>query len=252
MNRILMESAEVDADGRVTLTDRRAGHIAGVLKPVIGQALRIGLLDGPVGEGTVCAVEAGGVTLRCRFESAAPPPSGLNLLLALPRPKVLKRLWAPLASLGLDRILLTNAAKVERHYDTHWLGEPGYRPLLIEGLQQAGLTRLPVISVHRRLRPLMEDELEARVPDALRLVAHPAADGGMGRVALTNARPVLLAVGPEGGWDAFELKLLAAQGFKHVSLAGGPLRSDVACIALLAVLRELRLVAPLGSESRAV
>ena len=40
------------------------------------------------------------------------------------------------------------------------LEESTYRPLLIEGLQQAGDTRLPRVSIHRQLRVLVEDELE--------------------------------------------------------------------------------------------
>ena len=44
---------------------------------------------------------------------------------------------------------------------------------------------------------------------------------------------VLLAVGPEGGWNEFELRLLAAHGFQSVGMGPRTLRSDTACIALL-------------------
>ncbi len=86
----------------------------------------------------------------------------VDVLLALPRPKVLRRLWAQLAALGVGRIMLTNASRVERNYfDTHVLEAATYRPLLIEGLQQARDTRLPVVSVHRRFRILIEADLSA-------------------------------------------------------------------------------------------
>ena len=103
-----------------------------------------------------------------------PAPPAVDLLLALPRPKVLRRLWAQFAALGVGRIVLTNAARVERHYfDTHVLEESTYRPLLIEGLQQAGDTRLPRVSIHRQFRILIEDELDGLSNDGARLVAHP-------------------------------------------------------------------------------
>src|SRR5688500_19330680 len=99
--------------------------------------------------------------LHCAFEAAPAPRPPVDLLLALPRPKVMRRLWAQLAALGVGRILLTNAARVERNYfDTHVLTSDCYRPLLVEGLQQARDTRLPVVSIHRQLKILVEDHLD--------------------------------------------------------------------------------------------
>jgi len=88
----------------------------------------------------------------------------------------MRRLWAQIASLGAGRIILTNAERVERHYfDTHVLTPECYRPLLIEGLQQARDTRRPDVSIHKQFKVLIEDELDALFPSGLRLVAHPAA-----------------------------------------------------------------------------
>ena len=51
------------------------------------------------------------MTLSCVFDrTPARPP--VDLLLALPRPKVLRRLWAQLAAIGVGRIILTNAEGV--------------------------------------------------------------------------------------------------------------------------------------------
>ena len=46
---------------------------------------------------------------------------------------------------------------------------------------------------------------------------------------------MLLAIGPEGGWNAFELGLLAAHGFQPAGMGPRTLRTDTACIALLAI-----------------
>jgi RsmE family RNA methyltransferase len=46
---------------------------------------------------------------------------------------------------------------------------------------------------------------------------------------------VLIAVGPEGGWNNFELALLQAHGFLLVSLGPRTLRVDTACTALLSI-----------------
>ncbi len=238
MNLVLLEPGELSGDGAVRLTDARAVHVRTVLRAVTGQAVRLGLVDGPFGVGTVTAVTADSVELRCVLEREPPPRPPVDVLLAVPRPKVLRRLWAQLAALGVGRIVLTNAGKVERNYfDTHLLEPAGFRPLLVEGLQQARDTRLPLVSVHRRFRALVEDELDGLCPDTLRLVAHPEATSRIG-AADRDDRRVLLAVGPEGGWNAFELRLLESRGFTAVGMGPRVLRSDTACVALLALVHD--------------
>ena len=181
------------------------------------------------------------VTLQCEFGEAPPRPP-VDLLLAVPRPKVLRRLWAQIAALGVGRIILTNAERVERNYfDTHVLDSRTYRPLLIEGLQQARDTRVPEVSVHRQFRKLVEDELDALSPQTQRLVADPTGVVAATAALRTTDLPtrVLLAVGPEGGWNPFELALLHAQGFSTIGLGPRTLRADTACLALLAIVHEV-------------
>ena len=249
MNLILLEPGEIDATGSVRLADVRAAHIVGVLRATAGQQVRIGLVDGPQGLGTVTSVGAGDVSMQCVFEDAAPERPRVDLLMALPRPKVMRRLWSQLAALGVGRIILTNAARVERHYfDTHVLEPSTYEPLLREGLQQARDTLVPRVEIHRRLKVLVEDHLAALFPAGARLLAEP----GGGRplrevlrpwlqvpVACAEPARVLLAMGPEGGWTAFELDLLAAHGFTAVSLGARTLRSDTAAIALLTLVHDV-------------
>src|SRR4030095_14410407 len=210
----------------------RPGQARAVLGGVPGQELRVGLVDGPRGTGRVVQI-AESIELDCTFELEPPPPPDLELLLALPRPKVMRRLWAQLAALGVGQIILTNAARVERNYfDTHVLDPACYRPLLVEGLQQAQDTRLPRVSIHRRFRPLVEDELDALASADLRLVAHPSPTAtAIGGAWPPAAARVLLAVGPEGGWDDFELGLLSERRFRVVSLGARTLRADTACVA---------------------
>jgi RsmE family RNA methyltransferase len=240
VNLILVERHELDPSGTATLADPRAAHVIGVLGAAVGTRVRIGLLDGALGSGVVTALEPPRVSLRCTFDGAIPPRPRLDLLLAVPRPKVLRRLWPQLAALGLGRIVLTNAARVERNYfDTHVLDPATYRPLLIEGLQQARDTRLPEVVVHRQFRPLVEDHLAADYRHAVCLVADPRAQIPVAAaLAGCGDRRILLAVGPEGGWNAFELSLLERHGFQAVGMGARTLRVDTACIALLALAHD--------------
>ncbi len=160
MNLLIVERHELDAENRVTVAGVRARHLHAVLRATAGQQIRMGVLDGPIGAGVITDITPDTATLTCTFDPDAPAAPAVDVLLALPRPKVLRRLWAQLAALGVGRIMLTNAARVERNYfDTHVIEAATYRPLLIEGLQQARDTRLPVVSVHRSFRILIEDRL---------------------------------------------------------------------------------------------
>lgn len=240
MNVILLEPDEVSDDGAVTLSGARGQHLLTVLKVAPGQIVRLGVIDGGSGVATVRSVADGTVRLQCQFDTPAPPRPPVDLLLALPRPKVMRRLWAQLAALGVGQIILTNAARVERHYfDTHVLTPECYKPLLIEGLQQARDTRLPQVSIHKQFRVLIEDQLDDLSQNSLRLVADPHRGARLTDLVRQHpGRRVLLAVGPEGGWNDFELSLFAEHRFHAVGMGPRTLRSDTACIALLTLVHD--------------
>ncbi|NOU36695.1 MAG: 16S rRNA (uracil(1498)-N(3))-methyltransferase [Kiritimatiellaceae bacterium] len=243
MNLILIHPHEPDAAGRVCLTDDRAEHIRTVLKAAPGKELRIGLLNGPLGRGTLEEIRAEEVILRCEFGAHIPPRPAVDLLLALPRPKVMKRLWAQLAALGVGRIILTNAEKVERFYfDSHVLEPDFYTERLIEGLQQAGDTLIPKVQIVRQLKPFLEDELDAVFPvSGNRLLADPSGTQNVFQCMEDSApQRVCLAVGPEGGWTPYELELFAGHGFKAFNAGPRILRTDTACVALLGLVSEIQ------------
>jgi len=240
VNLILLEPGDMSGPEVATLTGARARHAMAVLKAVPGHAIRIGMINGALGTGIVTTMTDRTVSLQCVFEVELPPRPRVDLLLALPRPKVLRRLWAQLAALGVGQVILTNAERVERNYfDTHVVTEACFRPLLIEGLQQARDTWLPTVTVHKQFRVLIEDNLTTLFPVGRRLVAHPGQPhANAGLTTIDSTERVLLTVGPEGGWNAFELGLLAKHGFERVDMGGRTLWTDTACIALLALIHN--------------
>jgi len=242
MNRILFESHEIDADGMVRLYDIRAVHIRKILRAEPGKVLKTGTLNGRSGISTVIDVSDDEVFLKCSHTVDSPEP-WFDLILAAPRPLVLKRLWPQLAAFGAGRIVLVNASKVEKFYfSSQWVEEKGVKPLLIEGAVQAGLTHIPEFEVRMQFKIFMEDELDLIFPGSMQLLAHPGkvtdlSDG------LTGGQRPLIAIGPEGGWTEFELKMFAQHGFSQFSLGERILRSDTACISLISVLDYCRNVA---------
>jgi RsmE family RNA methyltransferase len=71
------------------------------------------------------------------------------------------------------------------------------------------------------------------------MVADPSGTGSLREViAGAGDRRVLIAIGPEGGWNAFELTLLDTHGFQRIGLGARTLRVDTACVALLSLIHD--------------
>lgn len=234
MNIIIVERDEI-RDGKVFLCGARARHVREVLQKQRGDTVRLGVLNGPLAEATIIAQDGDRLTLLCAFqEEPRPDPVGVDLILAMPRPKVMRRLWPQLTALGVGRIRVVNAEKVERYYfDSTALNEEAIRTACIEGLQQCGCTRLPDVSIHMELKPLIEDQLTEYVD---KRIAVPGAVGGLHEESMSDR--VLLAIGPEGGWTSYERELFRCNGFREVGMGTRILRSDTACIAAVALLRD--------------
>jgi RsmE family RNA methyltransferase len=239
MNLIILKPEEIREDGLAELSGDRARHIRKVLRAEVGKTLRIGMLNGPLGKGTVLAIIEKTVSLQCACERDPPPVPSIDVLLAMPRPKVMKRLWAQLAALGVGRIVLVRAEKVERFYfDSHVL-EPGfYTKFLVEGLQQAGCTHLPKVLVRQRFKPFVQDELDDLFAEHLKLLADPSGKNRLGDFGF-EGKKIILAIGPEGGWTTYELEMLQEHGFKLFSMGHRILRTDTACVALVSSLSNI-------------
>ena len=261
MNRILFEPDEIH-DGCATFSGVRAEHVLTVLHGEVGQTLKTGVLDGPIGTSVIERIEGGSVTVLCTHETPS-LPSWIDLILAPPRPRVMKRLLPQLATLGVRRIFLVGAEKVEKAFwGAQLLKEEIYRPLLIDGLQQAGTTAVPTIHIAKSFRHFIDFKLDSAFGgQSPRIVAHPAtaatsaaAPAELGgprfcaaepctEVGRAGARPSpqvpVLAVGPEGGWTDEEVARLEEKGFARMSLGPRILRTDTALIALLSRLMQI-------------
>jgi RsmE family RNA methyltransferase len=237
MNLLLLESTDLAADGTARLTGRRLRHALEVLRAAEGDVLRVGLLGGLVGTAEVLRTGEE-LVLRPSFDLPPPERPGVDLLLAIPRPKALRKVLPAAASVGVDRIVLVNATRVEKSYFDSRVLEPGaVRELLILGLEQARDTRLPEVLVRERFRPFVEDELDALWPGTTRLVAHPGTDA----VLRAQSRRTVLAIGPEGGWVPFEIELLRSREFTPFTLGPRTLRVEVAVPYALGAVSRARL-----------
>lgn len=231
MNLILLFDDDFVDPGCVRLTGRRLAYVRSVHGAGVGDALRVGQVNGRVGTGTVTALDDRELVLDVILDRDPPPPAALTLLLALPRPKALGRVLQCVASMGVKRLVLFNTWRVEKSFwGSPALDDAALREQLLLGLEQGADTLVPTVELRRRFKPFVEDEVGALIAGTRALVAHPPAAQPCPHAV---HGPVSLAVGPEGGFTPYEVELLGAHGFEGVSLGARPLRVEHAVPALL-------------------
>jgi len=291
MNRILFEKDEI-VDGVVTFGGVRAEHVLNVLHGEVGQILKTGEVNGPIGTSEIVGIQLGSrneelgirnegrigsfekgdensairhssflihnsspsITVKVSHTEPSLAP-WVDVILAPPRPRVMKRLLPQMAAMGVGRIILVGAEKVEKDFwGATLLKEENYRPLLIDGLMQCGTSIVPTIETWKSFNRFMREGLPAMTHQT-RIIAHPygedQVEGGRWKVgqrnvsistvqpSTSNLQPnLLLAIGPEGGWTDAEVGKLEAAGFVRYSLGPRILRTDTATIALLARLQQ--------------
>ncbi|MTI15498.1 16S rRNA (uracil(1498)-N(3))-methyltransferase [Sansalvadorimonas verongulae] len=231
MNLLLLEPEDIVDAGRAIVRGRRLTHVQDVHKAEVGDTLRVGNLNGLLGEARIIRLEKD--ELELGYEVSQEPPAALpvTVLLALPRPKMLKRTFQTLATMGVKRIVLMNTFRVEKSFwQSPWLKPEAIREQLVLGLEQGRDTVLPEVILEKRFKPFVEDRLPAMSEDMRKLVAHPVGDGECPRAI---NEPTVLAIGPEGGFIPYEIERLVEYGFECVHLGPRILRVETAVPALL-------------------
>jgi RsmE family RNA methyltransferase len=232
VNLLLLEDGDFIAADRVRLSGRRLKHMLEVQQVAPGDSLRVGRLNGLMGSGQLLQLDADQAELGIRLDQPPPAKLPLTLLLALPRPKMLKRVLQGVSSMGVPRLILLNSYRVEKSFwQTPFLQPDAIREQLILGLEQARDTVLPEVIIEKRFKPFVEDRLPALAAGTLGLVGHP---GDFPPCPRAVEQPVTLAIGPEGGWIAYEVDKLAEAGLQPVQLGERILRVETAVTALLA------------------
>ena len=232
MNLLLLEEADFIAADRVVLRDRRLTHMQEVHRSEVGDSLRVGRINGLMGSAELLRLEAGEAELRVTLDQQPPAKLPLTLVLALPRPKMLRRVFQTVATMGVSKVILVNSYRVEKSFwQTPFLEPAAIREQLILGLEQARDTVLPEIIIEKRFKPFVEDRLPTITEGTLGLVGHP---GNYPPCPRALSEPVTLAIGPEGGWIPYEIDLLAKSGLQPVQLGDRILRVETAVTALLA------------------
>jgi 16S rRNA (uracil1498-N3)-methyltransferase len=217
MNLILLTTEDLVDENTARIRDqRRLNHLHNIHRARLGECLKVGLINGKIGQGKVIHSSSDEIRLEISLTQLAPAALPITLILALPRPKMLKRSLQTLATLGVKKIYLINSFRVEKSYwQTPLLHENSIHDQLILGLEQGADTILPELTLIKRFKPFVEDNVTQIIANTRALVAHPYSSI---TCPTQIHEPMTLAIGPEGGFIPFEIDLLETQGFSAVNL----------------------------------
>ena len=232
MNIVLLHQNDWIADGIAMVCDHRAAHIREVLRAQVGDTLRVGLLGGLCGQGVIEAVDASGVRLGVQLSEPPPPRHRFDIVLALPRPKMLRRILRQCAEFGVANLHLIQSARVEKSYWQSPLLQPArVEDALLAGLERSRDTIVPRVHLHRRFRPFVEDQLPGLCAGRSCWLADRGAPMSL---AEAPPLPAVVMIGPEGGFVPFEVQLAESVQAQRVGLGDRILSVDTALITVLA------------------
>ena len=242
MNCILLPAANFFDNSAYINEAKQVEHISQVLAAKVGDTLKIGQLEGNLGSAIIADITPERIELcEVKLTIAPPPKLNLTVVLALPRPKVLRRLMMDMTALGVRDIILINSYRTQKSYwQSPMLGR--LDEFVLEGLQQGVDTVAPRISLQKRFKPFVEDELAQLITNRA-IIAHPYAELSFSQYVQQQLEssespqksilPSMVFIGAEGGWIDYEVELLARQGCQAVHIGPRILRTEAAVNAIL-------------------
>lgn len=234
MNLLLLAEDQLLNDKQAIVKDRQLTHIQQVHKSKEGDTINVGIINGLMGQGVIHKLTQEYAIIDFELNKAPPPKLPITLILALPRPKMLRRILQTITSMGVEKLILINSYKVEKSFwQTPFLTPAAIDQQIILGLEQAKDTVFPEIQLIKYFKPFVEDKLPALIKNTQNLIAHL---GDHCPCPSNVTHPITLAIGPEGGWIDYEVNKLKEIGFSTIQIGERILRVETAVTALISKL----------------
>lgn len=211
MNLVMLEEKDFIDDAHVVLKDRRFRHLTSINRVTQQDQLVCGILNGPMGFGIITKISDAFLEMNVHLDREPPKPLPITLVLALPRPKMLRRIIESVTSMGVKKTYLINSWRVEKSFwQSPALEESDLRKHMILGLEQSRDTVLPRIYQKRFFTQFVKEELPLISKNSQCIIAHPKSSN----ICPSGVhKDITLVIGPEGGFIDIEIETLEKQGF---------------------------------------
>jgi RsmE family RNA methyltransferase len=236
MNIIILTEKDFIKENKYTICDERFTHIKRVLKSEVNDVIEIGLLNSSIGKAKIIKINATEALLEIiSVNKNYISQDRIDLICALPRPQTLKKVLSTSATMGVRNLYLIRSQKVEKSYfHSPLLEKENYTRYLLEGLSQGKRTDIPNVTIHNRFKQFFENSFDNISKDTICLLAHPNTETYLSKKILDKNKNIVLAIGPEGGWNDFEIDLMVSKGFEKFKLSKNILRVENAVTSSLA------------------
>jgi 16S rRNA (uracil1498-N3)-methyltransferase len=223
MNIVLLDPRQTESEIWTISAKRQLEHLRTHVDIQVGDSLKVGIREGKRYLTEIVEITEQAIKLKSIKEELVPEKLPVTLIVAMPRPKVLRRLIMDSVTLGVEKIILLHSYRVDKSYwQTPFLQQLDQYVTL--GLEQAGDTIAPKIEIYKRFKPFVEDVLPSLITaECPAYVAHPYADMKM---PFAIDHPCSIMIGPEGGFIPYEVDLLIKNGCQAVSLGNRIIRTE--------------------------
>ena len=223
MNIVLLDPRQTETELWSITSTRQLEHLQQHLQIQVGDTLKVGIREGLRYLTEIVEISEKAVRLKPLQQETVPEKLPVTLIVALPRPKVLRRLIMDSVTLGVEKIILLHSYRVDKSYwQTPFLQQLNHYIEL--GLEQAGDTVAPQIELYKRFKPFVEDILPGLITSSRpAYVAHPYVEQAM---PFAIQHPCTIGIGPEGGFIPYEVDLLIKNGCQAVSLGNRIIRTE--------------------------
>lgn len=230
MNIVLLDPRQTESEYWSITSKRQLEHLRTHVDVQVGDTLKVGICEGKRYLTEIVEVTEQAVKLKSVKEESVPKKLPVTLIVAMPRPKVLRRLIMDSVTLGVEKIILLHSYRVDKSYwQTPFLQQLDHYITL--GLEQAGDTIAPQIEIYKRFKPFVEDVLPNLIStERPAYVAHPYAEMVM---PFAIDHPCTIVIGPEGGFIPYEVDLLIKNGCQALSLGNRIIRTETVIPYLL-------------------
>jgi RsmE family RNA methyltransferase len=253
VNLVLFDAAELSIP--LPRTDPRAQHVLHVLRRREGDAVDVGLVNGPLGKATLTELSTDALTFNFNWLPAPAPLPACVLLIGLPRPQTARDLLRDATTLGATELHFIATERADPNYASSTLWTRGeWRRHCLTGAAQAFETRIPKVtwthslaSALANLEPsnrIALDNYEASHPlvkchllGDTPFGAKPQKCHLLGDTPAELIKPQVLAFGPERGFGPSDRTTLREAGFTLAHLGTRVLRVETAVVAALAITR---------------
>lgn len=248
MNSLLIFPEELKSQNKAVLVGKRASYTREFHGLTKGIKIRATFWNRGLGSAEVIESSAERIVLKTRILKKITKSSHTELIVAVPRPQTVKKIVSTAAMMGVTKVHFIRAERCEKSYLTsNALTEEAIKEEIIKGLEQAYACNPPHVTIHQRFKPFIQDYLSTYLKQhkkqkVVGLIADTTKESksSLAQVKISKSSFVMIAIGPELGWNKFELGLFKDCGFQAISLGPRILRVEVAATAMLAQVDLLR------------